>query len=102
MDHARDDMVARQLREEQVEAERVIEALRAALAGDGDALLSAAERAAIDAAVESLSVAARGDDTAAIRRARESLERTCEPYVERRMNASVRRAMAGHKVDEFE
>jgi molecular chaperone HscA len=102
MDHARDDMVARQLREEQVEAERVIEALRAALAGDGDALLGAAERAAIDAAVESLSLAARGNDTAAIRRARESLERTCEPYVERRMNASVRRAMAGHKVDEFE
>ena len=102
MDHARDDMVARQLREEQVEAERVIEALRAALAGDGDALLGAAERTAIDAAVESLSIAARGDDTAAIRRARESLERTCEPYVERRMNASIRRAMAGHKVDEFE
>ena len=102
MDHARDDMVARQLREEQVEAERVIEALRAALAGDGDALLGAAERTAIDAAVESLSIAARGDDTAAIRRARESLERTCEPYVERRMNASIRRAMAGRKVDEFE
>ena len=102
MDHARDDMVARQLREEQVEAERVIEALRAALAGDGDALLGAAERTAIDAAVESLSIAARGDDTSAIRRARESLERTCEPYVERRMNASIRRAMAGHKVDEFE
>ena len=102
MDHARDDMVARQLREEQVEAERVIEALRAALAGDGDALLGAAERTAIDAAVESLSIAARGDDTAAIRRARESLERTCESYVERRMNASIRRAMAGHKVDEFE
>ena len=102
MDHARDDMVARQLREEQVEAERVIEALRAALAGDGDALLSAAERTAIDAAVESLSVAARGDDTAAIRRARQSLERTCEPYVERRMNASIRRAMAGHRVEEFE
>ena len=102
MDHARDDMAARQLREEQVEADRVIEALSAALATDGDVLLGAAERAAIDAAVESLSAAARGDDTAAIRRARESLEKACEAYVERRMNASIRRAMAGHRVDEFE
>jgi len=102
MDHARDDMVARQLREEQVEAERVIEALRAALATDGEALLAAAERAPIDAALEALAEAARGNDPAAIRRARESLEKTCESYVERRMNASIRQAMAGHKLEEFE
>jgi molecular chaperone HscA len=102
MDHARDDMVARQLREEQVEAERVIEALRAALATDGDALLGAGERAAVDAAAMDLDAAARGDDVGAIRRAREALEKACEPYVERRMNASIRRAMAGHRVEEFE
>ena len=102
MDHARDDMVARQLREEQVEAERAIEALQAALASDGEVLLAAAERAPIDAALQALAAAARGDDVALIRRARESLEKTCEPYVERRMNASIRRAMAGHKVEEFE
>jgi molecular chaperone HscA len=102
MDHARDDVVARQLREEQVEAGRVIEALRAALATDGDALLGAAERAAVDAAAVDLESVARGNDVAAIRRARAALEKTCEPYVERRMNASIRRAMAGHRVDEFE
>ena len=102
MDHARDDMVARQLREEQVEAERAIEALQAALASDGEVLLAAAERAPIDAALQALAAAARGDDVALIRRARESLEKTCESYVERRMNASIRRAMAGHKVEEFE
>ena len=56
----------------------------------------------IDAALETLSEAARGDDPAAIRRARESLEKTCESYVERRMNASIRQAMAGHKLEEFE
>ena len=102
MNHARDDMVARQLREEQVEAERVIEALRAALAADAEALLSAAERETIDAALGALAVAAGGTDAAAIRRTRGSLEKICEPYVERRMNASIRQAMAGHKVDEFE
>jgi molecular chaperone HscA len=102
MNHARDDMVARQLREEQVEAERVIEALRAALATDGDALLGAAERAGVDAAAMDLEAAAHGDDVGAIRRAREALEKACEPYVERRMNASIRRAMAGHRVEEFE
>jgi molecular chaperone HscA len=102
MNHARDDMVARQLREEQVEAERVIEALRAALATDGDALLGAAERAGVDAAAMDLEAAAHGDAVGAIRRAREALEKACEPYVERRMNASIRRAMAGHRVEEFE
>jgi molecular chaperone HscA len=102
MDHARADMVARQLREEQVEAERVIEALRAALAADGEALLTAEERQPVDEALASLAAAAGGGDTAVIRRARESLEKACEPYVERRMNASIRRAMAGRKVEEFE
>jgi molecular chaperone HscA len=102
MDHARDDMRARQLREEQVEADRVIEALRAALATDGEMLLSGEERKSIDLAVAALSAAARDGDPPAIRRARESLERACETYVERRMNASIRRAMAGHRPEEFE
>jgi molecular chaperone HscA len=102
MDHARDDMVARQLREEQVEAERVVEALRAALAADGDALLDDAERVTVETALAGLAAAASGSNPAAIRRARESLEKTCEFYVERRMNASIRSALAGHKLDEFE
>ncbi len=102
MDHARDDMVARQLREEQVEAERVVEALRAALAADGATLLDAAERATVETALADLAAAAAGSDSAAIRRAREALEKTCEFYVERRMNASIRNALAGHKLEEFE
>ena len=54
MDHARDDMVARQLREEQVEAERVIEALLAALAADGEALLSGDERTQLESLLRRL------------------------------------------------
>jgi len=102
MDHAREDMTARALREEQVEAERVVEALRAALAADGDALLNEAERATVETALAGLASAASGSDPAAIRRARESLEKACEFYVERRMNASIRNALAGHKLEEFE
>ena len=48
IDHARDDMGQRRLVEERVEAQRVIEALHAALAADGDELLSPAERAGVE------------------------------------------------------
>jgi molecular chaperone HscA len=100
--HASDDMAARRLREEQVEADRVIEALRAALAADGAALLDAAEQQAIEAALVALVAAQGGGDPAAIRRAREGLETACEAFVERRMNAGIRRAMAGRRLEEFE
>ena len=99
--HAEEDMAARRLREEQVEAERVTEALRAALIQDGDSLLDAAERAGIEQALLHLVETAAGQNHLSIKRAREALEKVCEPYVERRMNSSVRQAMAGHKLDEF-
>jgi len=100
--HAGDDLAARRLREEQVEADRVIEALRAALAADGAALLDAAEQQAIEAALVALVAAKGGSDPAAIRRVREGLETACEAFVERRMNAGIRRAMAGRRLEEFE
>jgi molecular chaperone HscA len=102
MDHARDDMLARKLAEERVEARRVIEAIDSALAADGEQLLSTEERARIDAAREALVQAEQGDDAEAIKAAVAQLEKTCEFYVERRMNAGIREAMAGHNVDEFE
>ncbi len=100
--HAGDDLIARRLREQQVEARRTIEALRSALAGDGDRLLDADERQRIDEAVVALERTAAGDDADAIKVATEILEKVCEGYVERRMNASIHDAMAGHKVEEFE
>ena len=102
MEHASDDMVARRLREQQVEATRVLEALRAALAEDGDRFLDADERARIEQAAVALESAAEGEDPEAIKRAIEALEKASEAYVARRMDASIRAAMAGHKVDEFE
>ncbi|WP_297528259.1 Fe-S protein assembly chaperone HscA [Thiohalobacter sp.] len=102
MEHASDDMVARRLREQQVEATRVLEALRAALAEDGDRFLDTDERARIEQAAAALESAAEGEDPEAIKRAIEALEKASEAYVARRMDASIRAAMAGHKVDEFE
>jgi len=101
IDNAEIDMEARRLREQQVEAERVIEALRAALAEDGQQLLDAKELAGVEAALAKLVELSQADDHKAIKEAIEALEKHCEFYVERRMNASVRKAMSGHTVDEF-
>ena len=101
MAHAQDDMVARRLREQQVEADRTIEALTAALAKDGDQYLDAEELAAIRAAATTLAEVRRGEDVRAIKQAIEALEVASRDYVARRMDGSIRAAMAGHAVDEF-
>jgi molecular chaperone HscA len=98
---AQEDMEARRLREQQVEADRVLEALQAALARDGDELLEAEERARIEEAARELEQQRSGSDYRTIRRAIEAVDKASTEYVARRMNASVRKAMAGHRVDEF-
>ncbi len=101
MEYAHDDMEARRLREQQVEADRVIEALQAAVAADGDLFLEPAERARIDAAAAELQQRRQGDDHRAIKRAIEAVEKASADYVARRMDANIRKAMAGHAVDDF-
>ncbi|MFV1973213.1 MAG: Fe-S protein assembly chaperone HscA [Thiohalobacterales bacterium] len=102
MAYAQDDMEQRRLREQQVDAERVLEALEAALAEDGDRLLDAEERKVIDAAAAALQLAGKGSDYQAIKQAIEGVEKASSDYVARRMNDNIRKAMAGHRVDEFE
>ena len=101
LDHAQDDMEARRLREQQVEADRVLEALQAALQEDGDKFLSSEERAAIEQAADKLDGLRNGGDHRAIRKAIEKLESVSTIYVDRRMNANIQKVMAGHSVDEF-
>lgn len=101
LEHAQDDVEARRLREQQVEADRVLEALQAALKEDGDRFLSGDERASVEDAARHLAEARNGDDARAIKRAIEALEAASEAYVDRRMNANIQKAMAGHAVDEF-
>jgi len=102
MEYAQDDMEARRLREQQVEADRVIEALHAALTEDGDELLSVDERKAIESTAKNLANARDGSDYLAIKQAIDKVEKASSDYVARRMDTSIRKAMAGHRVDEFE
>lgn len=101
MEHAADDVAARKLREQQVEAERVLEALAAALADDG-ALLDNAEREVIDKAASSLQLALDESDAPVIKKAMAELDRASTEFVARRMNGSIQKALSGHKVEEFD
>jgi molecular chaperone HscA len=99
-DHASDDAATRQLREQQVEADRLVDAVAAALTADGAELLTNAERAAIDAALNALREARAGTDTQAIKRAIEAVDRSSADFAARRMNASIRKALAGKTLTE--
>jgi molecular chaperone HscA len=100
VDHAGDDMTARALREQQVEADRVIEATAQALAKDGH-LLTEAERANIDATIARVRELRAGSDHRAIKAGVDALARATDDFAARRMDSSIRSALAGHKVDEI-
>lgn len=99
--HAKDDMQMRQLAEQQVEADRVLESLKSALAKDGE-LLSEDELAKIEQSKSILLAARQGDDSDAIKQAIQDLESDSEEFIARRMNRSVQQVMKGHRVEEFE
>ncbi len=101
-DYAKEDMAARNLREQQVEADRVLEAINAALAADGEALLSAEERVNIDAGLDVLQQARSGDQIQAIKQAIENLDQATADFAARRMDASVQKVLKGHTLDEFQ
>ncbi|MES2534666.1 MAG: Fe-S protein assembly chaperone HscA [Pseudomonadota bacterium] len=93
------DMQMRALREEQVEAERIVLATQSALDADGS-LLSDAERAEVIALIEAVRQQATGDDHDAIKAAVEALAQGTEEFAARRMDRSVRTALAGKRLDE--
>ena len=102
MEHAKEDVEARMRAEQQVEARRVIEAVDSALAEDGRELLSDEEYDAIVAVRNELE---RKIDTATadeLKAAIKQVEQTSEDYVARRMNASVRKALAGKNVEQVD
>ena len=101
MTHAKDDVAARNLREQQVEADRVIEALAAALAKDYE-LVNKEERAQIDLAASNLQAVRDGTDHKAIKQAMETLEQVTTEFVARRMDGNISKALSGHKIDEFD
>ena len=101
-EHAEEDMHARNLAEQQVEADRVVEALQSALAKDGDELLSDQEKTRIEQAKNNLISAKQGNDSEKIKLAIKDLEGECEEFIARRMNRSVQNMMQGHRIEEFE
>jgi molecular chaperone HscA len=96
-EHARDDMHSRALHEAQVDAGRLLEATRSALAADG-ALLEPQERAAIEQRMAALEAALAGSDHRALRAGSDALNKATEEFAARRMDAGVRRALAGRKI----
>ncbi|MDH5190420.1 MAG: Fe-S protein assembly chaperone HscA [Gammaproteobacteria bacterium] len=100
-EHAKEDAGMRMLREQQVEAERVIEALTAALDEDGNVLLSEQERTEINTCLQNLINIKTGNDIRAIKKAISQLDKATQDFAARRMNASINKALAGHKLDEF-
>ncbi len=99
MQHARQDMQRRLLREQQVEADRVLEAVTAALNYDAG-LLNEAELSEIRAALANLAQVRQQEDTAAIKAAIEQTNTLTDDFAARRMDKSIRQALQGHKVDE--
>ncbi|MBM3554355.1 MAG: Fe-S protein assembly chaperone HscA [Alphaproteobacteria bacterium] len=99
-EHARVDMAARLLIEARVEGRRVLNALRPAVAADGD-LLNGAERAVIDAAVARLEKAIAGEDRDAINAAVAALDEAGTDFAQRRMDRSLRVAVAGSTVEQL-
>ncbi|RFB73766.1 MULTISPECIES: Fe-S protein assembly chaperone HscA [unclassified Herbaspirillum] len=96
---ADEDMKRRALREEQVEAERIILATQSALDADS-ALLNEQERIDIAALIEIVREKAQSDDHLAIKASVEALAHGTEEFAARRMDRSVHAALAGKKLDE--
>ena len=61
-----------------------------------------AERLAIAAQVEALKLAMQGDDGQAVKRALDALNQGTGEFAARRMDASVKRALKGHKLEELD
>ena len=100
IEHAEDDVGARMLREQQVEAARVLEALEAALDDDGH-LLNVDERKELDVAAEKLSKLSKSTELRAIKDAIAEVDKVATTFVARRMDGNIKKALAGHNVDEF-
>ncbi|ETV57013.1 Fe-S protein assembly chaperone HscA [Pseudomonas aeruginosa BWHPSA038] len=101
-DYAGDDKAARALREQQVEAQRLLEAVQSALDVDGERLLDEEERLAIAAQMDTLRELAGGSDTAAIENQIKRLSQVTDAFAARRMDATVKAALSGRRLNEIE
>ena len=100
MTNAKQDMEARQLAEQRVEADRVIDSVIIALQEDGAELLSVDEFKRIETELQKLISAKQGTDRQAIQQGIKDLDIATQEFAARRMNLSIQKALAGKAVDE--
>ena len=101
MAHTKDDALRRALKEAQVEAQRLIEAVQSALKSDAD-LLSAEQLAKLEGAISRLQIAALGDNRRPITLAMDELEAETNEFAAQRMDKSIRRAFSGKSIEDLE
>ncbi len=96
------DRDARALREQLVDAQRLLEAVEAALIADGERLLSIEERAAIEAQVVELRALLDSQDVSAIERQTKRLSQITDAFAARRLDSTVKAALAGRRLNDIE
>jgi len=101
-EHAGSDKQARQLREHQVDGERLLEAVQGALDADGERLLSDDERVAIEYQMQELRDLLSGTDGAAIEQQTKRLSQVTDAFAARRLDSTVKAALAGRNLNEIE
>ncbi len=100
MNNAKADIDARMLKEQQVEAARVIESIQAAISQD-NYLLNKDEVVAIEQVIKSLADISQGEDADAIEAAIEKLDQATAIFAERRMDSSINKALSGQSVEKL-
>ena len=101
-EHAGSDKQARQLREHQVDAERLLEAVEGALQADGERLLDEVERLAIQMQMQDLRDLLTGTDGPAIEQQTKRLSQVTDAFAARRLDSTVKAALAGRNLNEIE
>ncbi|MGR5233487.1 Fe-S protein assembly chaperone HscA [Vibrio rotiferianus] len=101
MAFAKEDMQARALAEQRVEADRVIEGLIAALQADGDELLSDQEKQELLKVIEALIELRNGEDADAIEQGIKDTDKASQDFASRRMDKSIRAALSGQSVNDI-
>lgn len=97
------DKDRRALREQQVDADRLLLSLRQAMIDDGERLLSADEVSALIAGIEQLQlIRDQSQDARTLELAVEQLAKASDEFASRRMDASIQRALQGHTIEEIE
>ena len=99
---ANEDKVARALREQMVDAQRLLEAVESALAVDGERLLEKDERAAIESEMTELRMLLDSRDGTAIERQVKRLSQITDAFAARRLDSTVKAALAGRRLNDIE